>query len=591
MTSGNGPASNGPASNGPASNGPASNGSAGNGSAGNDAAPAADVINRVAAGPPADGGHRLTVIRLDGATSLPLADLHARAGLLARGLHAAGLRRGDRIGILAANCLEWVLLDLAALRLGAITAGFEPGKFDPDPALLAKYSLAALFTDRPPSGPTGPTGPDGADGADGPYDPDRRRIRPVTDVRALIDAGLAAPDGPPSARYQRSDITTIKFTSGSTGEPKGLAATAGSIDASIGAVQAMFGHGAGDDLFVFLPLSLLQQRYWIYSALRYGHDVTVTSYEVAFPALRRAAPTVVMGVPGFYEAARGHIERAAGGPDGIPAAARALFGDRIRYLWTGSAPARRSTLRFFAEAGLPIYEGYGLNETCIVAKNYPGAHREGSVGRVLPGKQVLFDADGVISVRSEHPVNIRYEYAAPGESERVFGPDGTVRTGDLGYLDDDGFLFILGRADDVIVLDNGRKVIVAPIEERLKSSPLIEECVICCPAQTRLVAIVSPAGPPAGPPADPAAIGAAVAQANASLAPDEQVSGVVIACERFSVGNGLLSGQFKPRRRAIEERYRRAIAAVPPGGCLTADGQDHPGGEDREPAGEAVAHG
>ena len=140
-----------------------------------------------------------------------------------------------------------------------------------------------------------------------------------------------------------------------------------------------------------------------------------------------------------------------------------------------------------------------------MAKNHPGAHREGSVGQVLPGKQVLFDADGVISVRSDYPVNSRYEYAAPGESERIFRPGGVVRTGDLGYLDEDGFLYISGRADDVIVLDNGKKVIVAPIEERLKASPLIEECVV---SAARRRPIWSRWSRPAAMPADESAIDA-----------------------------------------------------------------------------------
>lgn len=214
-------------------------------------------------------------------------------------------------------------------------------------------------------------------------------------------------------------------------------------------------------------------------------------------------------------------------------------------------------LSFFGSAGLPIFEGYGLNETCIVAKNHPGAHREGSVGQVLPGKKVLFDEDGRISIHSDHPVNRRYEYAAPGDSERVFGDGGVVRTGDLGYLDDDGFLYILGRADDVIVLDNGKKVIVRPIEERLKASPAIKDCVVFCPTQTHLVAVVSPAAAPA----DEAAIHEHVEASNAVLEPDEQIRKVVIADHRFSVENGLLSSQFKPRRPQILDRYRSEINA------------------------------
>ncbi len=497
------------------------------------------VISTIAASPPA-AGHSVTMATLGGVTSVPLAGLHEQAGRLAVALAGEGIGRGDRIGVLAANRIEWLLLDLAALRLGAVTAGFEPGKFGPDPALLARYDLRVLFADRG-SGPG---------------------IRPVTDVAGLISE-VRPGAAPPPVRYRPDDVTTIKFTSGSTGTPKGLAATAGSIDSSISAVQRLFAHGAArhahpDNIFIFLPLSLLQQRYWLYSALAYGHDLTISTYEAAFAVMGRAGPTVVMGVPGFFEAARKHIEARSQDPDEHRAAAVRLFGGKIRYLWTGSAPARPSLLRFFTGLGLPIYEGYGLNETCIVAKNHPGAHREGSVGQVLPGKKVLIDAGGVVSVHSDFPVNRRYEYAAPGESERVFGPDGTVRTGDLGYLDDDGFLYIRGRADDVIVLDNGKKVIVRPLEEFLRASPAIEEAVIFCPAQTHLVAVVSPASDPP----DPAAISARLAQANAWFGADEQVKGLVIAPERFSIGNGMLTSQFKPRRQQILDTYARQIEAA-----------------------------
>lgn len=489
------------------------------------------VLNRVVTGPPPPG-HRLRLAGLAGERTVELTELHAAAGRLAAALHADGVRAGHRIGILAANGLEWVLLDLAALRLKAVTAGFEPGKFEAGTALADRYELTVLFTDRPGTGP---------------------RVRPISEV-----AGLAArPGAIPVPVWDREDATTIKFTSGSTGEPKGLAASAGSIDASVRAVQQMFTHGPGDDILVFLPLSLLQQRYWVYSALAYGHDVTICSYAAVFAAMRRTRPTVVMGVPGFFETARRHIEdRAARGGATLAAAARELFGDRIRYLWTGSAPASPATLRFFDDCGMPIFEGYGLNETCIVSKNHPGANRRGSVGRVLPGKRVLIGPDGVISVASDDPVGRGYLYAAPGESDRVFGPDGVVRTGDLGRLDADGFLYIDGRADDVIVLDNGRKVIVRPIEEALRAGPLIEHAVVFCPAQTHLVAVLSPA---AG--ADRRALTEHLARSNARLRPDEQVRRAVVADEPFSIGNGLLTSQYKPRRAQIFARYRTAITA------------------------------
>lgn len=491
-----------------------------------------ETFGRLVSTEPATG--RITFAELWGARTLDLADLYRRSARVARWLLGRGVRPGDRIGIHAANGLEWVLLDLAALRLKVETAGLEPGKFTPDSDLLARYDLTLLCTDRHAEGPG---------------------MVPVGEVAEA--AGRRDLDEPalPPVTWQPEDVTTIKFTSGSTGEPKGLGATAGSIDSSLRAVQEIFEHGPGDDLFVFLPLSLLQQRYWIYSALLHGHDVTVSTYEAAFAALRQVRPTVVMGVPAFYETAKRQIEARQRRGSSVTEAAQAVFGDRIRYLWTGSAPAAPSTLRFFVDAGLPIYEGYGLNETCIVTKNHPKAHREGSVGQVLRGKEVLVDADGVVHVRSDHPVNTRYTYAEPGSSEQIFAPDGTVRTGDLGHLDEDGFLFIRGRADDVIVLDNGRKVIVRPIEEQLRSDPAIAECVLFCPGQTELVAVVSPAHVPA----DRAAIAARLASTNAALTSDERISRMILADEPFSIDNGLLTSQYKPRRRQILAAHHAAV--------------------------------
>lgn len=497
------------------------------------------VINRIVTARP-DRGHRISFMRLDGTESIELPDLYERAGRVASKLLNLGVRPGDRIGILAANCLEWVLLDLAALRLKAVTAGLEPGKFEPDGALLARYDLKLLFTDRACSAP---------------------HVRPIAEVRRFAQEPDSRAELPPVS-YALDEMTTLQFTSGSTGPSKVIAPTVGSSDVTMRNVQEMFAHGPGDNLFCFLPLSLLQQRFWIYSALCFGHDVTISTYEAAFLALPRAQPTVVMGVPGFYEAAKTEIEaRARNGragdlaSDALRAAAGRLFGDRIRYLWTGSAPASAAMLRFFNSCGLPIYEGYGLIEASIVSKNHPGASREGSVGRILPGKHVTFDSGGVISVRSDRPVTSRYEYAMPGDSARVFVGAGLVRSGDIGYLDEDGFLFIRGRADDVIVLDNGRKVIVRPMEDHLKASPAVQECVLFCPSQTYLVAVVSPTQEPA----DEKAIATRLDHCNAAFGADEQISRVVIARPGFSIGNGLLTNQFKPKRRKIFDAYRTEI--------------------------------
>lgn len=493
----------------------------------------ASIINRIITERPTHDGS-LTVTGLGHRTTLPLAEFHDRARAVAAALGRRGIGAGDRIGILSANRLEWVLLDVAALMLGAQTAGFEPGKFSPDAELLEGYGLDALYTDvrLPDDAPS--------------------RVLPISAVTGYAEEDA---DGFAPEQWAATQCTTVKFTSGSTGVPKGLEATAGSIDSSLHAVQSLFEHKPGDDILTFLPLSLLQQRYWLYSALHWGHDITITTYQSVFAVLPDVRPTVVMGVPAFFDTAKRHIEGVvAGGVDPDKAAAE-LFGDRIRYLWTGSAPADPATLRFYEEAGLAIFEGYGLNETCITTKNHPGAHREGSVGRALPGKEIIIDDEGVVCVRSDHPVNTRYTYTASGDSESVFRPGGIVRTGDLGRLDEDGFLYILGRSDDVIVLDNAKKIIVRPIETRFRDTGAVTECVMYCPSPAGLVAVVSPHPGPV----DTAAIGEALAAVNAASERDERIIRVIVADEPFTVEGGLLTSQFKPIRKRIADRYRDRI--------------------------------
>lgn len=509
------------------------------------------LLQRVAAGPFAPE-REVTLYGQGQCRRMSLADLDRLACRAAAYLQDAGVRAGDRIGIIAQNGLGWIVIDLAALKLKAVTAGFEAGRVAPSPGLLERYSLKLLYTDQP-------------------LDQAAAETQGIYTVAELLDAAGRA-DAPTSGFrpvYRPLDVTTIKFTSGSTGVPKGLAATAGSIDSSIRAVQSLFGHGESDVLFVFLPLSLLQQRYWIYSAFAYGHDIVVSTYELAFHALSREQPTVVMGVPGFFETLRANVEQRAAAlanddpdnaADAQQAAARAVFGSRIRYLWTGSAPAASDLLHFFERCSMPIFEGYGMNETCIVTKNFPGAHRRGSVGRPLPEKRVSLDEDGVIIVHSDFPVNTAYLYAEPGESERVFRADGRVYTGDLGEIDQDGYLYVKGRVDAIVSLGNGRNVLVGPIETRLKECRAILDCVVIR-SDTGLDAIVCLADASR----DEAAVVSHIAKVNGQIPVDERIEAVVLLEERFTVENGLATSQFKPRRGEIAARCRNVprIAVEP----------------------------
>jgi long-chain acyl-CoA synthetase len=497
------------------------------------------VIARIASAA-GSTNHHATFYQDGRVIRLTLSELDLLARRTAHWLHQLGVAPGERIGILSRNRLEWVLLDLAAIKLRVVTAGFESGGFKPDLDLLARYGLKMVFTDQAVD------------------------LAGFVDIKTLSSRLPDAPLAPNMGSYADDDTTTIKFTSGSTGRPKGLAATVGSIDSSLDAVQQLFHHGANDNILVFLPLSLLQQRYWIYSALFYGHDVVVVGHEFAVYACKQERPTVVMGVPSFFDALRRQIEARAGLSAGVPLAERSqrlrqyasdVLGGRIRYLWTGSAPANPDTLTFFHDCELPLYEGYGMNETCIVTKNAPSAHRLGSVGKVLARKQVFIDGDGVLVVRSQHPVNHRYLFCDNEASQSIFRDNGDVVTGDLADIDDDGFLYIKGRADDVIALGNGKNVFARPIEDLAARSPHIEYCVLFGAGQPHLVAVISPTNDAS----DGEFIVQHIAWVNSQVRDYERIGAVVIADAKFSVSNGLLTSQGKPKRRSISEEYETKI--------------------------------
>ncbi|MCD5364517.1 AMP-binding protein, partial [Chromobacterium aquaticum] len=257
----------------------------------------ADLINTIALHRCDDERH---VIRFqqDGALrSWTLAELDRKAARVAVRLQALGVRPRDRVGILSRNRIEFVLLDLAILKLGGVSAGFEAGRYEPG-QIVDIYGLKALFGE-------------GLSGQGPCFD--------IADIAAWADNAEADVAWRPlHAGYDPADIFAIKFTSGSTGAPKGLEATVASANSSINEVQAMFAHRDGDNLLVFLRLVLLQQRYWIYSALVFGHDIALSDLDGALDMAQASPPTVVMGVPGFYEELRARLRQRHG--DSEPAA-------------------------------------------------------------------------------------------------------------------------------------------------------------------------------------------------------------------------------------------------------------------------------
>jgi long-chain acyl-CoA synthetase len=448
-------------------------------------------------------------------------------------LEQQGLAKGDCVGIIGRNCYEWVVVDLACIALGLVTVPFDHENTYDHKALIRAYGLRTLFVDGEPGESVG------------------CRIFPLQAIRTLT--ATEGPDLLPS-RWLPDDILTVKFTSGSTDFPKAIATKIKSVDATIVNVQALFHHDPADRIMVFLPLFVAQQRYWIYSAIAYGYTVLVVPYVFAFGSLTADRPTVVMGVPGFFEALQSNYAQRV-----TPELSFAeMLGGRIRYLWSGSAPLAPETLRFYTLMGVDLFQGYGTNETCIVSKNYKGHDKPGSVGRPLPGKQLEFDEDQQILVRSAYEVNDRYLGIGLEQSRQVFLSDGRVATGDLGRLDDDGYLYVTGRKKDVVVLASGRKVHPGIVEKRIEALPEVRHCLVYGDSRPSLVALVVPAHDNA----DHQALRRQLVDVSRTLDRDQRLHNVMFVDERQLAAGGLLSGQLKLRRRDAIEVFRNQLEGL-----------------------------
>jgi long-chain acyl-CoA synthetase len=260
---------------------------------------------------------------------------------------------------------------------------------------------------------------------------------------------------------------------------------------------------------------------------------------------------------------------------------RARFGGRLKYAISGSATLGRDVAEFVDALGIAVYEGYGLTETSpIVTANYPGARKLGSVGRVLPGVRVEIDtsvgSDGREGEIIVYGPNVMQGYHhRDAETREAFAPDGGLRTGDLGYFDEEGFLYVSGRIKEQYKLQNGKYVMPSPVEELYKLSPFIANIMIYGDNRAANVALVVP---------DEAAVRAWAKEREIELGEDlgrdarvrdlitgelerqgtelrgyEKPVDFALIGEDFTVDNGLLTPTLKLKRREIVSRYRAVL--------------------------------
>jgi len=569
-----------------------------------DTYPARKVLLRTRAG---KGFRELTVREFETATR----DTAAR-------LSKAGVKPGDRIALFAENRPEWHVIDFACYLLGAVNV--------PIYATLPASQVAYIVADC---------------GADILLVSGRERTRTAQDaIRGLpgirligIDQGLAEgveglADLPKPGRRERiepprlagSDLASIIYTSGTTGDPKGVMLTHANFMSQVNTITPQYPIHERDIAMSFLPLSHVYERTVDYVFFRCGTQINyVESIERVPTQLTEIRPTIMVSVPRLYERsyikiiskvqqeggakrrlfewgvrvgrrvreAEWHGRRASAFARGQYAVARsrifskvmARLGGRLRFTMSGGAPLAREVAEFFDIVGLPILQGYGLTESSpVIAANRLDANRLGSVGQVVPDVEVRIAADGEILARG--PNIMRGYWNKPEATAEAVDPEGWLHTGDIGYLDVDGYLFITDRKKDIIVTSGGKNVAPQPIEGKLGATPYIAQAVVIGDKYPYLTALIVPnfenleaylaEHGSAGMPREAIArderterlIGDTVKNINRELAMHERVRRFAVLGREFSLEEGELTPTMKVRRRVVGERFRELIEGM-----------------------------
>jgi long-chain acyl-CoA synthetase len=402
-----------------------------------------------------------------------------------------GVKRGDRVVQISPNCANWVIADLAIQSAGGVhvplhstlaeaqireqIAHCEPRVvLVRDPALAGKLRAATPGKGRAAGQPL---------------------IGAADDW--LAASGLATPPvaisaahGPPD--LQPDDLATILYTSGTTGAPRGVMLTQRNLTSNAIATTEQVQPGPHELRLGLLPLSHIYARTcdlysWIYHGGRY---VLAESRETIFRDLALVRPTVINAVPYFYQKVVDELRTRGAGDD--EAALRQLLGGQMACCHCGGAPLAPEVDRFFAHRGLPIFCGYGLTEASpVISNTRADCYVPGTVGRPLPNIDLRLAHDGEVQVRGE---SIMRGYWRDEAATAAVLQDGWLQTGDLGALDPDGSLRIVGRKKELLVLATGKKVAPTQVEQLLAGSPLIEQACVLGDGRKFLAALIVPNG-------------------------------------------------------------------------------------------------
>ncbi|MCX4435778.1 AMP-dependent synthetase/ligase [Streptomyces mirabilis] len=459
---------------------------------------------------------------------------------VAKGLIAEGLAPGDRIAIMARTTYEWTLLDFAAWAAGLVTVPVYPtSSVFQVRWILQDSGAVALATETVAQA--------SALGPERDRIPDLRHMwvfekghlerlaelgRDIPDQEVAVRRGVLGPD----------TLATLIYTSGTTGRPKGCVLTHGNffaeIDNAIELLYPIFKAKTSDaaSMLLFLPLSHVFGRMVAVACLRarvrLGHAPSLSTEDL-LADLASFRPTFLLAIPyvmekvfntgrataekmgrgssfdraariacSYGEAVEAKQHGTGPGPSRSLRAARALYdplvyrrirnalGGKVRYTICGGSPLGRRLAAFYAGAGIEIFEGYGLTETTAAATVTPPLKpRLGTVGWPLPGTRVRIAGDGEILLGGEQIFRGYWDPNAGGVVDAA--PDGWFATGDIGELDDGGYLTITGRKKEILITAGGKSVAPAPLENWLRSHPLIAQCIVLGDRRPYVTALIT----------------------------------------------------------------------------------------------------
>ena len=548
------------------------------------------------------------------------------------GLGALGVEPGDRVAILSDSRPEWVIADLAALTAGAVTAPI----YSTLPETQVRYILAdsgarvvvvadetqaakvrAVWDELPDLSAVvimDPAGePEAAAGASGR---EELSLADATDrghCRLMTEDGLGREYKERATAIAPDQLATIIYTSGTTGEPKGVMLTHGNVASNVMDGGAVVRVHAEDDALSFLPLSHAFERMVVFLFLFRGVTVTFAeSLDTIARDLGTVKPTIMTGVPRVYEKFRARVHDAVAG---APAVRQRLFhwavgvglrraradfagraaslparlqlglaerlvlskirgrlGGRLRFVVSGSAPLSAPIAEFFFAIGIPVVEGYGLTETSpALTVNPLERPKLGTVGPAIRNVELRIADDGEVLARG--PNIMQGYYGKPAATAEVMR-DGWFCTGDIGSLDDDGYLTILDRKKELIVTAGGKNIAPNPIEAELKRSALVAEAVLIGDRRPYVSALLVPdfaalaaqAGVEGAPREDiverpdvVALFDEVVDKVNAGLARHEQIKRSALLPAEFGIATGELTPTLKVKRRVVAQRWSDVI--------------------------------